>query len=354
MSTPAANDPALAATAPAPAPARRGRPRGKQVKWIIAAIVVVAGAIAAFGYWRESSRYVTTDNGYVHAYQAEVTPQVSGLVTRVHVVDQQEVHAGDPLFDVDPRNYQLAVQRAQAQLELARQQVDQAGAGVASAEAVLAQRRAEAVNALHTWERNQALMKSGFLSAQGGENARTQYATAQAAVKAAEAAVAQARSALGQTGDRNANVQAAEAALRQAELDLQRTRVASPTDGVVANLTLTPGNSVQPGQPLFIVISNREYWVDANFKETELKDIRPGLKAVIESDVYPDHPFHGVVQSLSGGSGAAFSLLPPQNATGNWVKVTQRVPVRVRVEDPDPQHPLRVGTTATVRVRKSE
>jgi membrane fusion protein (multidrug efflux system) len=94
--------------------------------------------------------------------------------------------------------------------------------------------------------------------------------------------------------------------------------------------------------------------VDANFKETELKDIRPGQKAIITSDVYPDHPFHGVVQSLSGGSGTAFSLLPPQNATGNWVKVTQRVPVRIRVEDPDPQHPLRIGTTASVKVRKSE
>jgi membrane fusion protein (multidrug efflux system) len=111
---------------------------------------------------------------------------------------------------------------------------------------------------------------------------------------------------------------------------------------------------VQPGAPLFVVIANDEYWVDANFKETQLKEIHPGQKATIASDVYPDHAFHGTVQSLSGGSGAAFSLLPPQNATGNWVKVTQRVPVRVRIEDPDPQHPLRIGTTATVRVEKAQ
>jgi membrane fusion protein (multidrug efflux system) len=166
--------------------------------------------------------------------------------------------------------------------------------------------------------------------------------------------VAQARSALGRGGEQNAAVQAAQAAVDQAELDLERTHVVSPTSGTIANLSLRPGNTVQPGVPLFVVIGDQDYWLDANFKETELKEIRPGQKAEIRSDVYPDHPFHGVVQSLSGGSGTAFSLLPAQNATGNWVKVTQRVPVRIRVEDPDPQHPLRIGTTATVKVRKGD
>jgi membrane fusion protein (multidrug efflux system) len=176
--------------------------------------------------------------------------------------------------------------------------------------------------------------------------------SADAAVKAAEATVQQAKSALGQAGDQNANVLAAEAALKQAELDLARTHVTSPTNGVIANLTLQPGNTVQPGAPLFVVIDDSEYWIDANFKETQLKTLRVGQEAEIKTDMYPDHVFKGVVQSLSGGSGAAFSLLPPQNATGNWVKVTQRVPVRVKVQDPDPNHPLRIGTTASVKVRK--
>ncbi len=126
----------------------------------------------------------------------------------------------------------------------------------------------------------------------------------------------------------------------------------APTAGLGANLTLQPGNTVQPGVPLFVVISDNEFWVDANFKETQLKEIRTGQHAQVTVDMYPDHPFRGTVQSLAGGSGTAFSLLPPQNATGNWVKVTQRVPVRIRVEDPDPQHPLRIGTSATVDVRK--
>jgi membrane fusion protein (multidrug efflux system) len=123
---------------------------------------------------------------------------------------------------------------------------------------------------------------------------------------------------------------------------------------LIAILSLEPGNKVTPVAPLFVVIASNEYWIDAYFKETQLKDVQPGQRVEIKTDMYPDHVFHGTVQSLSGGSGAAFSLLPPQNATGNWVKVTQRVPVRIRVEDPDPAHPLRIGTTATVRVRKAE
>ncbi len=125
----------------------------------------------------------------------------------------------------------------------------------------------------------------------------------------------------------------------------------APTSGTIANLTLRPGNTVTPDTPLFVLIGNQEFWVDANFKETELTRIRAGQEVTIDSDVYPDHPFRGVVESVSGGAGTAFSLLPPQNATGNWVKVTQRVPVRIRVLDPDPAYPLRIGTSATVRVR---
>ncbi len=343
------------AAAEAPAPARKpAQPRRKHLKWVIAAVVVVIAAGAGLHYWREGQLYVSTDNGYVQANQAEIAAQVNGPIAKVYVRDQQAVKAGEALFDIDPRNYELALAKAQAQLELARQSASQEGAGIASAEAVLAQRRAEAENARSSNLRTQQLVKSGFLSPSGGEAARTQVMTADAAVKAAEANVAQAKSALGRGGEDNAAVQAATAALNQAQLDLQRTHVVAPTDGVVANFSLQPGSTVMPGVPLFSVISGKDFWVDANFKETELKDIRPGQSAVIKVDMYPDHPFQGVVESLSGGSGAAFSLLPPQNATGNWVKVTQRVPVRVKVQDPDPQHPLRIGTTASVKVRKAE
>ncbi len=339
---------------PPPAPVKAGpKPRRRQLKWIVAVIVLVIAAIAGFRYWHEATQYVSTDNAYVQANQAEIASQVTGPVAKVYVRDQQAVKSGEPLFDIDPTNYELALEKARAQLEIARQGMSQESAAVGSAQAVLAQRQAEAANARGTYNRNQELLKSGFLSPQGIENSRTQLATAEAAVKAAEAGVAQARSALGRGGDQNAAVLSAAAMLKQAETDLARTHVTSPTDGVVANFSLQPGSTVTPGVPLFVVISDKDYWVDANFKETELMEIRPGQSVTIKSDVYPDHPFHGTVVSLSGGSGTAFSLLPPQNATGNWVKVTQRVPVRIKVDDPDPQHPLRIGTTASVKVKKN-
>jgi len=293
----------------APAPAKRGRrPAPKGLKWIIAAIVIAIAAFAAFRYWRDASLFVSTENAYVQANQSEITSLVAGTVLRVYVQDQQTVKAGDPLFDIDPANYELALHRAQA---------------------TLAQRQAEASQARSDWERNQQLTRSGFLSPQGAQAARTHSTTAEAGVAVAQAEV------------------------EAAQLDIKRTHVTSPVDGVVANLTLRPGNTVAPSVPLFVVISTQDFWIDANFKETQLKEIRPGQKVEIHSDVYPDRVFHGTVQSVSGGSGSAFSLLPPQNATGNWVKVTQRVPVRIHVDDPDPTRPLRIGTSATVKVRKA-
>jgi membrane fusion protein (multidrug efflux system) len=289
--------------------APRSHPGRNSWKWI--AVVAVLAVALFFGvrYWRDAGLYESTDNAYVQANQAEITSQVPGPVLKVYVQDQQKVNAGDPLFDIDPANAQIALLRAQAGL---------------------AQRQAEAAQARSDWARNQQLMNSGFLSPQGAQSARTRLITAEAAVLAAEAEV------------------------KAAELDLARTHVKSPVSGTVANFSLRPGNAVSPAVPLFVIISDQEYWVDANFKETQLKEIRPGQHAEIRSDVYPDRVFHGTVQSVSGGSGAAFSLLPPQNATGNWVKVTQRVPVRIKVDDPDPQRPLRIGTTATVKVRKKD
>jgi membrane fusion protein (multidrug efflux system) len=292
-----------------PSSKRSWRPRRAHWKWLAAIVVLAVALFFGVRYWRDSSLYESTENAYVQANQAEITSQVAGPVQKVYVQDQQAVKAGDALFDIDPANAQIAVLRARAGL---------------------AQREAEAAQARSDWARNQQLMASGFLSPQGGQAARTRLTTAEAAVLAAETEV------------------------KAAELDLDRTHIKAPTSGTVANFSLRPGNAVSASVPLFVIVSDQEYWVDANFKETQLKEIRPGQHAEIKSDVYPDRIFHGTVQSVSGGSGSAFSLLPPQNATGNWVKVTQRVPVRIRVEDPDPQRPLRIGTTATVKVRKKD
>lgn len=322
----------------------------KLVKWGIAAIVLLAALVAGIVYWAESKRYVTTDNAYVNANRIDIATQVSGPIVTVYVRDQQHVNKGDPLVEIDPRQYQIAVEAAQAQLEIAYQTTSQESAAVAGARAQVSQRQAELRNAQSNERRVRDLIDRKLISQQSAEAMITEAETAQAAVNAADANLQQAQSALGEVGKKNASVRAAVARLDQAKLDLEHTRIFAPASGWLANFGLRPGSTAQTGFVVFAIVSDEEYWVDANFKETELDRIRPGQRATIRVDMYRDREFHGVVESLSVGSGAAFSLLPAQNATGNWVKVTQRVPVRTRVTDPDPKYPLRIGTTATVRV----
>jgi membrane fusion protein (multidrug efflux system) len=327
---------------------------GKLVKIALALIVVLAIVVVGLHYWRQSQLYVTTDNAYVNANRIGIAAQVSGPITAVHVRDQQTVKAGALLFEIDPRPYEIAVEAAQAQLAIAHQTNSQESAAVAAANAQVSQRMAELRNAQSNERRVRDLIQRNLISQQAAETTLTQAETAAAAVKAAEANVEQARSVLGEVGSTNAAVRAAAANLAKAQLDLEHTKVSAPAGGLIANFSLRPGSMVQAEAPLFTIISDEEYWVDANFKETELDRVVPGSKATIVIDMYRRREFAGEVESLSGGSGAAFSLLPAQNATGNWVKVTQRVPVRVRVLDPDPKYPLRVGTTATVRVRAAQ
>jgi membrane fusion protein (multidrug efflux system) len=313
-------------------------------------VVVLVALVAGIRWWSHGQAYVSTDDAYVNAHTVEIAPQVGGKVVALHVENNQAVRQGDPLFEIDPVPYQLALERAEAQLALARQNVAQLAAAVAAADAQVTRAQAEERNAQHNRTRSAELVTRGFISKQGAEASFTEEATARAGVQAAQAALKQAQSALGTPGEDNPAVRSARAAVEQAQLDLERAHVVSPADGTVANLSLRPGNTLQPGEALFSVIASAEFWVDANFKETQLQQIRAGQPATVKVDMYPKHAFNGVVESVSGGSGNAFSLLPPQNATGNWVKVTQRVPVRVRITDPDPQFPLRLQTTASVEV----
>jgi membrane fusion protein, multidrug efflux system len=322
----------------------------KLVKWGIGVALLVAAIAGGVFYWSESRRSVSTENAYLNANRIDIAAQVAGPIVAVQVRDQQHVNKGDLLVEIDARPYQIAVDAAQAQLEIAYQTTSSESAAVAAARAQVSQRQAELRNAQSNERRVRDLIERKLISQQSAEAMITEAETAQAAVHAAEANLQQAQSALGEAGKRNATVRAAVAKLDQAKLDLEHTRIFAPASGWLANFGLRPGSTVQIGFVLFAIVSDEEYWVDANFKETELDRIRPGQHATIRVDMYRDREFRGVVESLSVGSGAAFSLLPAQNATGNWVKVTQRVPVRIRVLDPDIKHPLRIGTTATVRV----
>ena len=315
---------------------------------LIVVLVILAVLLGGGWYWRFHQLYAETEDAYVGAHVVQVSSQVTGQAIAVPVANNQYVRKGTLLFEIDPAPYRIAVERARAELALARQNTGGAGAEVQVARAQVAQMQAQLQNAISNTRRTEALVADKFLSRQAGEGALTQERTARAELRAAEAKLAQAESNLGSSN--TSQIKLAQANLAQAELNLSYTKVYAPTDGYVTNLSLQPGTSVIAGQPQFAFVESGEYWVDANFKETDFEHIRAGQKAKVVVDMYPDHPFHGVVESLSSGSGAVFSLLPPQNATGNWVKVTQRVPVRVRILDTDPRQPLRIGTTATVTI----
>jgi len=314
---------------------------------IALALVALSGGIA-FIYHSGLSR--STENAYINADVVNVAAQVSGRVTAVYIKENQHVRKGDPLFDIDPEPFVIALSRAQADLALARQAERQDNAEISVARAQVAQAESDLANARTIYKRDQELVARHFLSQQSLDDAHTRSQTLQAALEEARAKLTKALSAP-QQPDKRGDILKAQAAIEQAKLDLKHTHVIAAQDGQLSNVTLAAGSLVAAGQPQFALITDNSFHIDANFKETELVGIHPGQSVDIEIDMYPGQHFKGTVQSLSGGTGTAFSLLPPQNATGNWVKIAQRVPVRIKLAPTDADHPLRIGATATVSVQ---
>ncbi len=316
----------------------------------IAVALILAALLGALAFYYLYGNSRSTENAYINADVVNVAAQVSGRVVAVHVKDNQHVHKGDALFDIDPEPFAIALERAQADLALARQAARQDNAEVAAARALVNQAESDLANARSTYIRDKELVAQHFLSQQSLDDAQTRMQALQATLEQARAKLAKALSAPEKTNERG-DVLKAQAAIDQAKLDLEHTRIIAAQDGQISNLTLTAGSLVGVGVPLFALIADNSFHIDANFKETELVGIHPGQNADIRIDMYPGQHFQGTVESLSGGTGTAFSLLPPQNATGNWVKIAQRVPVRIKLAPTDAEHPLRIGATATVSVQ---
>lgn len=315
---------------------------------VITAVIALLALASWFAFFRGAS--VSTDNAYINAPVVSITSQVSGQVLQVLVQDNHPVRQGDLLLTIDPRPFAIALEQAEANLDLARQGVSQGSAGVRAAQAEVEQHRADLEQARADARRAHDLAPKGYLSREDIEKADTRVQTLGAELQSSQAKLEQARAQLGSANEDNGNVKAARAAVEAAQLKLDYTRLRAPFSGTLSNLSLQNGSMVQAGLPLFALIGDHRPWVDANFKETQFNRLHPGQKAEIRIDMYPGYVFHGVVDSISGGSGTAFSLLPPQNATGNWVKVTQRVPVKIIITDADPHRPLRIGTSADVKV----
>jgi membrane fusion protein (multidrug efflux system) len=319
-------------------------------RWGALAAVILATIVGAFLYWRHTELYPTTENAYTGSNIVRVAPQVSGPVIHIYVETDERVKAGDPLFDIDPTLYQAALPNARAQFDAAADSAGTAADALKASADALEEKRKALEDALAAYRKAEAESKPGEAPSQA-------LADAQKGWQAALKAYADAAAAFSAEQDKSLTVttptvqlRAASAGLDKAARDLARTHVTAPSDGIVSNVTVRPGATVAAGNPLFAIIEGNPWWVDANFKETDLARIRVGQKAKIRLDMYPRAAFEGVVESISSGSGATFSVLPAENATGNWVKVTQRFPVRIRFVDPPEDRPLRVGASATVTI----
>lgn len=312
--------------------------------------VIIAGALGIWAYQIYSARYPSTEDAYVDADVVRVAPRVSGRISSVNVANHQRVHKGDVLFTIDQVPFRFALEQAEAQLTLANREVTQAQAAVASAAAEVHNRQVLLDNTGAKLLRARRLARKDYISSESVTDADADYKSAGANLQVAQAKLEEARRQLGKPGDQNDRVVQAKAIFDQAQWQLNNTAVDAACNGQISEMNLQPGNVVSADKAAFVLVCSNRYWVDANYKETQLEHIHPGQPAKIIIDMYPDHPFHGVVENISAATGSVFSLLPPQNANGNWVKVIQRVPVRIRIDNPDPAFPLLVGTSTTVTI----
>jgi membrane fusion protein (multidrug efflux system) len=302
--------------------------------------LAAAGLIAVgVRHWLFGLSHVSTDDAQVDGHIVPILPKVGSFVLAVRVDENQRVRAGDTLVVLDDRDYKVRLAQAEADLAVAQASVSNR-ARVGQAEASVAQAQAAAAKARADLDRLQPLAQQDIVS-------RQQLDAAQAAARGSDAALAAAQAALVAA---DARVGVARAARDQAALNLSYTRISAPTAGVVSKKTVEIGQLVQPGQPLMSVVPLEDVWVTANLKETQVEHVRPGDAVDFTVDAYPGLHFPGHVESLSPATGARFSLLPPDNATGNYTKVVQRLPVRVRPDRLDPAHPLRPGMSVVVTI----
>ncbi|MBS0374342.1 MAG: efflux RND transporter periplasmic adaptor subunit [Proteobacteria bacterium] len=343
------NDASPAAATDSAAP-----PSPRRRAFLIFATVLVVAAIVWGVYWfLELRHYESTDDAYVAGDVLQVTSAVNGTILAVHADDTQSVKRGDVLVEIDPSDARIAVASAEAELARTVREVAALYAQASERRAQLAERETALARASRDLERRQPLAADGAVSSEDVAHARDAVEEQRAAATAARASLGTLEAQLqGTTLATHPRVLAAAAALRAANLALHRTRIGAPVDGVVARRSAQIGQRVAAGNGLLALVALDGVWVDANFKEVQLHRVRVGQPVTLHTDIYDsDVEFHGKVAGLAAGSGSAFALLPAQNASGNWIKIVQRVPVRIVLDPAEIKaHPLRVGLSAIVRV----
>jgi membrane fusion protein (multidrug efflux system) len=321
---------------------------------LMLALPIVVAVFGAAVYLAQEP-YVSTDNASVRAAKITINARVAGQAVEIAVRDNERVRQGQVLFRIDPEPYQIAADQAEARLGSARLQIDGLKATYRQQQAELQSAKESAAFDEREYDRKKMLVASDFTPRAVYERAETTLKVSRQRISSIEQQIANTIVALDGDPDidvnRHPTVRAAKAQLDRARLDLSYATVTAPDDGTVTRVDdLQIGGFVNAGAPVFSLLSSRRIWIEANFRETGLTHMRPGQEATIDVDAYPDRTFRAHIVSMSPGTGSDFSVLPPENATGNWVKVVQRLPVRLELDDVDPNRPLFSGISVTARV----
>jgi membrane fusion protein (multidrug efflux system) len=350
--------------------------RRKKVAIGVFTLVALVAAVTLFFYLRYKATHISTDDAFIDGRIHTIAPKIAGTVKAIHVNDNQPVKKGDLLVEIDPADYEVKVREAESGVQAekgklaevearkvaAQNQLQELKAAAETAKAHLDLQEANLAQAALDLKRAENLYRREAISKERHEKARTAYDVSEAQVRAAREQVNQAGTAIETQKsvirqiETSMNAQASairekEAKFAQAELNYSYTDIRAPSDGYVTKKSVEQGNQVQTGQPLMAVVALDDLWVTANYKETQLQKIKPGRRVTIQADTYPGKRFEGKVDSIMSGTGAVFSLFPPENATGNYVKVVQRIPVKILLnKDTDPQHVLRIGMSVVPTV----
>ena len=335
-----------------PAPPRRLRRAVRVLLMLTLPAALVAGGA---WFWATGGRFQETENANVQQAKVTIASEIAGRIIEVKVADNASVKAGDVLFVVEPEPYRIALAQADAALEAARLNVEQLRAAYSQATTQMHAQEGEGAYLKALLERQSELAGKGFSAKASLDESRQEWQRAEDKRLAAAETVASARAALGGNPgiatDKHPTVLAAQATRDKAAYALSQTTVRAPADGIVSQASsFRVGQFVGAGTSAFSLVETGDTWIAANFKETQLTNMRAGQEAEIVLDTYPDRVFHARIEAIGAGTGAEFSLLPAQNATGNWVKVTQRIPVRLKLDDAAAEMALRTGMSATVSV----
>jgi len=336
------------------APEATQRPSRRKRNFAILLLILVLAAAGCLAWYLLYARYYeSTDDAYVNGNQVTLTPQIAGTVTQVTVDEGDYVQKGQPLVLLDPSDTEIALQQAEADLASTVRQVRGLYSTADNYRAQVDAKKVALQTAQNDYSRRQKIFASGAIAAEDLSHYRDAVTSAQSDLLAAQQALKTNQAMVDDTViDSHPEIKTAVATLRQRYLDNARSTIVAPVSGYVAKRAVQLGMRVTSGTTLLSIVPLKEVWVDANFKESQMQDMRLGQKVTLNADLYGDDvQYHGTIESLGIGTGSAFSLLPAQNASGNWIKIVQRLPVRILLDEHDMQkHPLRIGLSMNVKV----